>query len=146
MPSLRCYPSHRFSVGGYGILPYPRRPLKSFHRFHRSPQISLRGCSSLCCTNQADNISSHRIHGIHRSFWQRRASHGFHRSPQMVRLRIALPQNSRNSQKFLVEKSLPQMPTEVFGVEEPPTDFTDAHRYFWRRRASHRYSQMRTDA
>ena len=49
-------------VGGYGILPYPRRPLKS----------------------------SHGIHRIHRSFWRRRASHGFHRCPQMVRLRKVL--------------------------------------------------------
>ncbi len=46
-------------VGGYGILPYPRHPLKS----------------------------SHRIHRIHGSFWQRIFSHGFHRFPQMVRLR-----------------------------------------------------------
>ena len=46
-------------VGGYGILPYLRHPLKS----------------------------SHRIHRIHRSFWCRIFSHGFHRFPQMVRLR-----------------------------------------------------------
>ena len=63
-------------------LPYPRRPLKS----------------------------SHRIHGIHRSFWRRRASHRFHRCSQMVRLRRVLP---RNSQKLLVEKSLPQMCTDA---------------------------------
>ena len=48
--------------------------------------------------------------------------------------------------------------TEASGGEEPPTDFTDAHRWlgcvgfshgihrsFWRRRASHRCAQMRTD-
>jgi len=51
--------------------------------------------------------------------------------------------------------------TEAFGVEEPPTDFTDAHRWlgcvgfshgihgihrsFWWRRASHRCTQMLTD-
>ena len=84
---------------------------------------------------------SHGIHRIHRSFWRRRASHGFHRCTQMVRLRRVLPRNSQNTQKFLAEKILPQMrtdgldahgsptehaePTEVSGVEGPPTD---AHR------------------
>ena len=33
---------------------------------------------------------SHRIHGFHRNEWQRRASPGFHRCPQMVRLRKVL--------------------------------------------------------
>ena len=43
-------------VGGYGILPYPRHPLKS----------------------------SHRIHRIHGSFWRRIFSHRFHRSTQKL--------------------------------------------------------------
>ena len=43
-------------VGGYGILPYPRHPLKS----------------------------SHRIHRIHGSFWRRMFSHGFHRCSQKL--------------------------------------------------------------
>ena len=47
--------AHR--LGGYGILPYPRRPLKS----------------------------SHRIRRTHRSFWWRIFSHRFHRCTQMVR-------------------------------------------------------------
>ena len=55
---------------------------------------------------------SHGIHGTHRNFWRRRASHRFYRCAQMVRLRMVLPQNSRNSQKFLVEKSLPRMLTD----------------------------------
>ena len=58
---------------------------------------------------------SHRIHGTHRSFWRRISSHGLHGCPQMVRLCRVLPQNSRISQKLLVEKSLPrisQMPTD----------------------------------
>ena len=37
---------------------------------------------------------SHGIHRIHRSFWQRRASHGFHRCAQMVRLRRLLWEDS----------------------------------------------------
>ena len=49
-------------VGGYGILPYPRHPLKS----------------------------SHRIHRIHGSFRQRIFSHGFHRCSQIFRLRFCL--------------------------------------------------------
>ena len=56
---------------------------------------------------------SHGIHGTHRNFWRRRASHGFHRCTQMVRLRRVLPRNSRNSQKLLVEKSLPRMRTDA---------------------------------
>ena len=55
---------------------------------------------------------SHGIHGIHRSFWRRRASH---RCAQMVWLRRVLPRNSRNSQKFLAQDILPrisQMPTD----------------------------------
>ena len=54
-------------VGGYGILPYPRHPLKSSHRIHRIHR-------SFWC-----RISSHRIHRIHGSFWCRIFSHGIHR-------------------------------------------------------------------
>ena len=36
-------------------------------------------------------------------------SHRFHRFTQMVRLRSGLPQNTQNSQKFIVEKELPQI-------------------------------------
>ena len=85
--------------------------------------------------------SSHRIHGTHRNFWQRRASHG---CSQMVWLRRVLPRNSRNTdvlsggaavsaaptehsctnivilpqksqntQKLLAEKSLPRMHTDA---------------------------------
>ena len=56
----------------YGILPYPRHPLKSSHRIHRIHRSFWR------------RIFSHRIH---RSFWRRIFSHGFHGFPQMVRLR-----------------------------------------------------------
>ena len=135
--SLGCVFSPRTHLGGYGILPYPRRP--------------PRGCSGLRCTNRAlvhqhcnpptestehteasgveepptDFTDAHRwlgcvwfshgIHGIHRSFWRRRASHRFHRCTQMVRLLRVLPRNSRNSQKLLAEKSLPQ-------ISQMPTD------------------------
>ena len=37
---------------------------------------------------------SHGIHGIHRNEWRRRASHGFHRCTQMVRLRRVLWEDS----------------------------------------------------
>ena len=37
---------------------------------------------------------SHGIHGIHRGFWWRRASHGFHRCTQIVRLRRVLWEDS----------------------------------------------------
>ena len=66
---------------------------------------------------------SHGIHGIHRNEWRRRASHG---CSQMVWLRMVLPQNSRNTQKLLAEKSLPQMTrmrTDVggYGIPAIPT-------------------------
>ena len=68
MPSL-CFPprgcvfSPRTHLGGYGIPAIPTPPSK---------------------------LSSHRTHRNHRSFWRRRASHRFHRCPQMVRLRKVL--------------------------------------------------------
>ena len=98
-------------------LPYPRRPLKS----------------------------SHRIHGIHRSFWRRRASHRFHRCSQMVRLRRVLPRNSRNSQKLLAEKSLPRMRIDAhrwLGCVGFSHGIHGIHRSFWRRRASHRFHRF----
>ncbi len=85
--------------------------------------------------------SSHGIHGTHRNFWRRRASHRFHRCPQMVRLRRVLPWNSRNSQKLLAEKSLPQMCTDAhrwLGCVGFSHGIHGIHRSFWRRRASHR--------
>ena len=58
------------------------------------PQISqmltdLEGMAS-CHTHTALCQFSHRIHGIHRSFWRKIFSHGFHRCSQMVRLRRVL--------------------------------------------------------
>ena len=98
-------------------LPYPRRPLKSSHRIHGIHRSFWRRRAShrfhrfhrwLGCVG-----FSHGIHGTHRSFWWRRASHRWHRCAQMVRLRRVLPRNSRNSQKFLAEKSLPRMRTDA---------------------------------
>ena len=86
------------SLGEYGILPYPLRPLNI-----------LKGCSGLRCTNR-DSIaifpqvswefgcvsspteftevrlrkSSHRFHRFAQMAWLRLFSHGFHRSTQMV--------------------------------------------------------------
>ena len=113
--SLGCVFSHRTHLGGYGILPYPRRPLNN------SPTDGTDAHRWFGCVG-----FSHGIHGIHRSFWRRIFSHGFHRYPQMVWLRRvlprnsqkllaekSLPQNSRNTQKLLAEKSLPRMHTDV---------------------------------
>ena len=80
-------------------LPYPRSP------FNNSPTDGTDAHRWLGCVGFS--------HGIHRSFWRRRASHRFHRCPQMVRLRRLLPRNSRNSQKLLAEKSLPRMRTDA---------------------------------
>ena len=148
------------SLGGYGILPYPLRPLNI-----------LKGCSGLRCTNR-DSIAifpqvswefgcvspptdftdlhrwlgcvgpptefteftevllrlfSHGIHGFAQMAWLRKSSHrihGIHRSfvasvlPRICTdglVASVLPRNSRNSQKF--------------GCVSPPTDFTDLHRW-----------------
>ena len=77
-------------VGGYGILPYPRHPLKSSHRFHRIHRSFWRRIFShgfhRIHRSFWRRIFSHRFHRIHRSFWRRVFSHGFHGFPQMVRL------------------------------------------------------------
>ena len=111
---LGCVFSHRTHLGGYGILPYPRRPLDN------SPTDGTDAHRWFGCVG-----FSHGIHGTHRSFWQRRASHGFHRCPQIRRVwhpchtHAALCQSSHGIHRI--------------------------HRNFWRRRASHRFrrcSQM----
>ena len=103
--SLGCVFSHRTHLGGYGILPYPRRPLDNSptdgtdvhrwlgcvgfsHGFHRSSQI--RRVWHPCHTHATLCQSSHRIHRIHRSFWRKIFSHRFRRCSQMVRLRRVL--------------------------------------------------------
>ena len=108
MPSLRCYPSHGFIVGGYGIPAIPTPPSDI-------PPTELTEFTEAFGVEEppTDFTDAHRwlgcvgfSHGIHGSFWWRRASHRFHRCSQMVRLRRLL---SRNSQKLLAEKSLPQI-------------------------------------
>ena len=94
--------AHR--LGGYGILPYPRYPLPILPQNSPNsqkllaedilPRISqmptdLEGMAS-CHTHATLCQFSHRIHGIHRSFWRKIFSHGFHRCSQMVRLRRVL--------------------------------------------------------
>ena len=64
-------------------LPYPRRPLDN------SPTDGTDAHRRFGCVG-----FSHGIHGIHRSFWRRIFSHGFHRCPQMVRLRRLLWEDS----------------------------------------------------
>ena len=108
------------------FLPYPRRPPNSFHR------VCLRK-------------SSHRIHRIHRSFWRRRAFHGFHRCTQIFLLRqsfLCVP-------RILWEDSfvaaiptqpsefLPQNPLQVC-LRKSSHGIHRIHRSFWWRRASHR--------
>ena len=139
-------------------LPYPRRPLNN------SPTDFTDAHRWLGCVG-----FSHRIHGTHRSFWRRIASHGIHRCSQMVRLRRVLWEDSlvaawvwQGCHTLLICAHLCNLwenilrhkllwilwllwedifvgawgsPTEftefteVSGVEEPPTDFTDAHRW-----------------
>ena len=104
-------------------LPYPRRPPNSFHRTHSkfvyaSPPTEFTEFTEAFGVEEppTDFTDAHRwlgcvgfshgIHGIHRSFWRKIFSHGFHRCPQMVRLRRVLPRNSQNSQIFLLRQKL----------------------------------------
>ena len=81
--SLGCVFSHRTHLGGYGILPYPRRPLdNSPTEFTEFTEVSGARYSPTDFTD------------AHRSFWRRRASHRFHRCTQMVRLRRLLWEDS----------------------------------------------------
>ena len=59
-------------------LPYPCRPLDNSPT-DGTDQHRWLGCAL-----------SHGMHRMHRSLWRRRASHRFHRCPQMVRLRRVL--------------------------------------------------------
>ena len=94
----------RTHLGGYGIPAIPTHPLNN------SPTDGTDAHRWFGCVG-----FSHRIHGIHRSFWRRRASHRCAQMLTDVRLRRVLSRNSRNSQKFLAENILPrisQMPTD----------------------------------
>ena len=120
MPSLRCYPSHGSIVGGYGIPAIPTPPSEVL------PQISRMLTEASGVEEPPTDFTdahrwlgyvgfSHGNHGIHRL-----GGYGIPAIPtppsevlpqisqisQMVRLRRVLP---RNSQKFLAEKSLPQI-------------------------------------
>ena len=95
-------------------LPYPRRPLNNSPT-DGTDQHRWFGCVGF----------SHGIHGIHRSFWRRIFSHGFHRFHRLGGYGIpAIPTPpSANPPTEFTEF------TEISGVEEPPTDFADAHRW-----------------
>ena len=58
------------------------------------PRIYRRRVWHPCHTHAALCQSSHGINRIHRNFWRRRASHGFRRCTQMVRLRRLLWEDS----------------------------------------------------
>ena len=147
-------------------LPYPRRPLDNSptdgtdahrwfgcvgfsHRIHRCSQI--RRVWHPCHTHATLCQSSHGIHRIHRNFWRKIFSHRFHRCSQIRRvwhLAIPTPPSANPPTEFTEF-------TEASNVEEPPTDFTDAHRWlgcvgfshrihrihgsFWQRIFSHRF-------
>ena len=101
MPSLffpQGVSSHRAHLGGYGIPATPTPPSEVL------PQMCTDAHRWLGCVG-----FSHGIHRIHRSFWQRRASHRFHR--------------------FYRWLGCVGFSHRIHGI----------HRSFWRRRASHRF-------
>ena len=70
-------------------------------------QLTLRGCSCLSCTNQADFLPQNSQNS--QNLLAVIFSHRFHRCSQMVRLRRVLPQKLQNPQKFMMQDILPQI-------------------------------------
>ena len=114
---------HRSFVGGYGILPYPRTHILEI----ASHRCKLRGGAAVSAAPTKQTVSSHRTHGTHRSLV---GGYGILPYPRTHIHEIAshrcklrgcsslcctnkangvLPQNARNAQNLLAEKSLPQM-------------------------------------
>ena len=80
-------------VGGYGILPYPRHPLKSSHRIHRIHRSFWRRVLpriSQMLTEVYGVGFSHGFHRIHRNDCRRIFSHRFRRFSRIFRLRFCL--------------------------------------------------------
>ena len=99
-------------VGGYGILPYPRHP--------------LRGCSCPQLHQPSKQcISSHRIHRNHRIFWQRIFSHGIHRCPQIRRVWHPCHTHATLCQ---FSHRIHRIHRSFWRGKYSPTDFTDVHR------------------
>ena len=132
-------------------LPYPRRPPNSFHRTHSkfvcaSPptefteftEISGGGYSPTDCT---DFHRSRRVwHPCHTHAALRIPS----TEPTLSLLAQVLPQNSRNSQKFLAEDILPRISrnSQKFLARIFSHRLHRIHRSFWRRRASHGFHRI----
>ena len=128
-------------------LPYPRRPPRGcsglrctnralVHQHCNHPTESTEFTEASGVEEPpTDFTDTHRwfgcvgfSHGIHRSFWQRRASHrfhrfhrwlgcvgfshGFHRCPQMVRLRRVLSRISQNTDVLSGGAAVSAAPTE----------------------------------
>ena len=139
MASLPYPRIHITNVRGHGIPPCPLCVFPpggacsphGMHGTHRSlgcvycPQNTLRRVWHPCHTHAAHCQSSHRIHGIHRSFWRKIFSHRFHGWAQIRRV-----WHPCHTHATLCQSS--------HGIHR-------IHRNFWRRRASHRFhrcSQM----
>ena len=76
--------------------PKTRKPIaeRTSHKWHG---YTTRGCSVSAAPNNC--YSSHGMHGTHRTFLQRKDSHRWHGSTQIVRCAV-LPQNSQNTQNL----------------------------------------------
>ena len=84
---------HITNVRGHGIPPCPLCVFPPGDACSPT-ECTLRRVWHPCHTHATLCQSSHGIHRIHRNFWRRRASHGFRRCPQMVRLRRVLWEDS----------------------------------------------------
>ena len=139
-------------------LPYPRRPLNSFHRTHSK---------FACASPPTDFTDFHRSSRV----WHPCHTHAALRIPSTEPtpslFAQVLPQNSQNSQKLQAEDILPQISqifTEVGGygipaIPTPPSEFLPQnpfqvclrksshgihgiHRNFWRRIFSHGFHRI----
>ncbi len=92
-------------IGGYGIPAIPTQPATAMfsHRIHRIHR------SLLLRRNSHRFVGGYGIPAIPMHPVTVMFSHRFHGFTQMVRLRSGLPQNTQNTQKFIVEKELPQI-------------------------------------
>ena len=105
-------------VGGYGILPYPRRPLPILPQISQMP-TEVSGVEY----SPTDFTDAHRFLGCV-------LPPNLCTSVQSVGVFVGgygiLPYPRR---PLPILPQISQMPTEVSGVEYSPTDFTDAHRF-----------------
>ena len=106
-------------------LPYPRRPLNNSPT-DGTDQHRWFGCVGF----------SHGIHGIHRSFWRRIFSHGFHRFHRWLGC-VGFSHGIHGTHRSFWWRRASHRCTQMVRLRRVPHGIHGIHRSFWRRRASH---------